>query len=271
MDIKDICNIVGFSYKEDSTIKDVQEHIKASYIGRAVAHEDTDVVKKVSGRLLGSIETKLKRSYDLTNSEIEGKKIEDIIDMGVVAGQTKITGLEKQLKETDVDKLVKAEKEKSEAWEKKHNELNGLHSTLKTEFDTLKTGSEQKLTNHYIDHAKAVVVGGIKFKEDLNKLTKKGFQQEIDDKYKLTWDADNKSLLVHDSEGKRVKDEKGIAFASYAEVVTKEANDAKILALNGVPKEKERKVYTVDKTGGGDGKTVTLHPAAVKHANNLNS
>lgn len=231
-----------------TTLDQLKEKHSKKFISLATAHENEEVRSKATGKLLGSLTTTLKKSFELSPDEIKDKKIEEVIEIISNKSKTKISELETGSKKTKdeavidleakLDKLKKdAESYKSaaETASKALQEKEGVFEKEKkgwkvnSMFDGVKKEFERELIS------------------DIDPLKRKGFDSEINEKYIFDLDESGNELAVYDKDLKRVADPKKLgAFLTPKDLLLSEASKAKLLKMN-------------------DGKTVTKVVTAVQN------
>lgn len=236
MELKDIFDYVGV---EAENVDDFKKAFDAKFLTRENAMSDPDIKSKITGAMAGGITTHLRRTakdnfgFEVSKDEIEGKKIEDIVDMIVTTAktgyETKINDLSEQVKTTP-----KAE-EISKEWEEKYNKVLGEKSNFeslltetKTAFDEFKTNVETEKKTGAINHKVESMLGGLEWSEQTNDFTKTGFLAEMGKSYSL--DLNEKGDLQIKKDGNLIPNPaKHGDFLSPSDVYKQEAEKNKLL------------------------------------------
>jgi len=233
MEIKDILSTLGIEKAEN--LDQFKDQFNKSYIGRQIALEDDEIKTKVVGKITGGISTAMKREFELDSKEIEGKKVEDILAVGVLKLKSKITELEtnatKSKDEAVIEWQTKADKYKKEAGDYK-GQVDMLSKSLEDA-----TGNFQKekkswsINRGYEDSYKKVFS---QFSEEVSKdnLKVEGFNTLVAKTYQFDID-ENSDLVVFDREGKRIPSTSKMgSFLTPEEALMKIATENKLLKMN---------------------------------------
>lgn len=237
LELKDVLAELGVTEDADKlTIEQFREHRDKTYVGRAVAHQDEDIVKKVSGKFLGSIETAVTRAFkglgiELSGEETKGKKLEDIITMAAERAGKTIEEVKAEAGKGNDEKLQKALEDLEKATARKKEtetalkEAQGIISQKEQEF----TGKikEFKLGSK-LGEAKAK----IPLSDNADEYRLAGFEVKFKEKYNVDLD-DSDNIVITDKEGKQIKNATGGGFYGFEDIYKKELEEAKMLKVNG--------------------------------------
>jgi hypothetical protein len=237
METKEILSFIDIG--EVKTIDELKEKFKTRFISREEVFDDEEVKKKIGeennkfvGKLSGSLITRSKRDFGLTDEDIKDKKIEEVLALGVArlkaeneelrskGGQGNDKALEKAL--ADIDKTKKMLQEEKEAKE-------GLQSIYEKE----KGEWEGNLKNFKLNTVKESKKSSIatKFKSDMTKAEQIAWETETS---AMILDYDDKGdHYVKDKEGKRLPNpNKAGGFLSLEEALELKANELNLIKKN---------------------------------------
>ncbi len=227
----------------EDQIKDVdvfKSAVDEKFVLRANAKDDAQIIKDVTGKVTGSITTKLKANFkaagiELSGDDIEGKKVEEIVELGFgklnEAHTTTVTDLKGQIGNSD-EEAIKAIQDKLDTEQKSHKEVKDLLDTTKNDFDTFKTEAAGREKTVKIDTFRGQAMDKLKFKEGLTDVEKAGFNSIVNQNFKIELD-DAGAAFITDGDGNRIKSEQATGeFKSIDEVFESEATKAKLLASN---------------------------------------
>jgi hypothetical protein len=251
------------------TIDQFREKVSETFVSRKLALEDDEIKSKVTGRITGSITTALKKAYELDSKDIEGKKVEEILAIGLQKSSGRVKSLEEELTKTRdevvVDLQAKAEKYKNEFVQ------------YKTQAETLQQALQERELN-FLNEKKGWVINQ-KFQETFKEvqsdfaeealkdsLKLKGFNSLIAEKYKFDLDDDG-NFSAFDKDGKRIENKSKVgAFMTPKEVLIKEATENKMLKMSQKPDVKPNLLEGAFKPKATEKETVALHPNTVRFA-----
>lgn len=235
MDIKDITAYLGI---EAENIDDFKSKFSETYDKKGAA--DKEAVAQEVGRIRGAIDVAVKRlakehGVEFDPEELKDKKTEDIVGLS----------FKKMLANTDTAiQKVKDESRKSkpadiQEWESKVTKLNDKIGQLESTNNLLKDEMSKK-EQEFLGTIKKTKLGlqeqslwgGLKFRHDLDDLTKKGFISHIKENYRLDLD-DKDALIITDKDGKFIPDtSKHGAFKSAQQVIMEEGLSKNIFEKN---------------------------------------
>lgn len=202
MELKDLLKTLDLEDAKD--LESFKEKFKTKFITRNDAINDDEVKSHLTGKITGAIKTLAKRTFGLTNQEIEGKQWEDIIELGASKKEATIEDLKKVTSQTSEQslkdlqlKLEKANESNTEL--KKANELlSNTYTNEKGEWEGKYKGL--KVTNH-LENAKSKLSS--KLISELSQVQRIGFDASL--KENLVIDFDEKDeIIVKGKDGKRI-------------------------------------------------------------------
>lgn len=214
----------------EKTIEDFNTHKNDTFVARKMASLDESVVKSVIGKFSGEIDTNSKRLFSFKSEDMEGLKSKDIVTKGVEILQNKIKELEEASSNTNDDK--------SNALQKSLDELTSKHEVetaksmdLAQKLETEVTARASDIKGFNISTKINDIKRKIDFKSDLSNIERTGFESHLKDKFQFDLD-DNKNLVVKDSFGELIKNDKGTDFMNVEDVLTREAKNNNLLKMN---------------------------------------
>lgn len=258
IELKEVLDTLGIEKAED--LNQFKDQFNKSYVGRQIALDDEEIKTKVVGKIAGSMTTSMKREFELDAKEIEGKKVEDILALGVTKLKSKITELETNATKTKDEAVAewqtKADKYKKEAGDYK-GQIDGLSKALEdTKGSFEKEKKSWSINKNYEDSYKKVFS---QFADEVTKDTLKveGFNTLVAKTYQFDLD-DKNELVVFDREGKRIPSTAKMgAFLTPEEALMKIATENKLLKLNDG--NKKTVIQTTAKTTQTEG-GAKVHP-----------
>lgn len=243
MELKDIFDYVGV---DAENIEDFKKAFDGKFITRENALSDSEIKSKITGAMAGGITTYLRRDakekfgLEVSKDEIEGKKIEDILDMVTTAAKSgydnQISKLNEQIKSSPkVDEVVKD-------WEAKYEKVLGektnyetLLNDTKKEFEDFRVNVETEKKTGSINSKVDSMVNGLKWSEHTNDFTKSGFLASMQKDYTL--DLNENGELQIKKDGNLIPNPtKHGEFLSPMDVYKSEAEKNKLLEVPNAKK-----------------------------------
>lgn len=249
--------LIGYLGIDTSKLKDVEEfktQFDTSFIKPSAITEDYEPVKKIVGKIYGTLESEIKKvakafEVDVDFEEIKDKKVTDKLRFAVGKINEKSEGLINELKANQgkaPEELVKAWEEKVQNAEKKVKEKDVLLKGVKEEFDGFKQEHEKfklskdaEIKQTKIDIAKKAVFAKAKFATGIHPLAQDGFFSKFSSKYKI--DLDEKDTpFITDAEGNKLLSKKVAGeYKNPDELLEEELIAEGLIGLNpkgGLPK-----------------------------------
>lgn len=239
----------------------LSDQFNKTFVSRQVALEDEEIKTKIVGKITGGLSTLMKREFELDAKELEGKKVEDILSVGVLKLKSKITELEtnatKGKDEAVIEWQTKADKYKKEAGDYKA-QVEGLGKLFEETKGTFeKEKKSWSINRGYEDSYKKVFS---QFSDEVSKdnLKVEGFNTLVSKTYQFDID-ENSELVVFDREGKRIPSTSKMgSFLTPEEALMKIATENKLLKMNeGNKKVVQQTTTKTTETKQGDKK---VHP-----------
>lgn len=235
------------------------------FIARDKAHTDADLVKSIAGKRLGTIETELKRAFGFNDSDIAGKKVEDIVELAGNTFKTQIDDLTAKVELAGKGKGGDAELQKKlEALNGEKEQLTTKLTALSSEFEGYKTESAGKLKQTAIGNAYVNGLAKIAWAETYtgSEIVRNGFDATLKSKYEFDADETGAIVVKDKATGKLIDHPKEKSkFAGLEDVLMMEATANKLIKANNA---QARTTATTTVQTGNTGRP--LHPNAVKAA-----
>ena len=245
METKEILTKLGFKGDPENQ-EEVNNFLNKEVVNVGVASEHETVkelLKKEHGRAKGAAETAVKRAFrdqlgvDLSDAELEGKKLDDILGEAATRVKEKIASLEAQ-KGGKSDKEVEALNKEIEKLKGQNKDNMNLLEQTRAELQE----KEKEYSNFKTTLTKSERLnkawGSVKMVDDKYKV--RGFQAEFNDKYKveLANEGDNSKdgLVIKDANGNRVTHNND--FITLADLIAKEASEAGVMQKSNPGKKR---------------------------------
>lgn len=189
----------------EKPIDDIKTAFHEKWVNRSLADSDPEIRTKITGKVLGSIQTLATREFGLEASEVKDlKKVEDFITLGA-------SKYKKQLEEAQ--EAVKNGGGDTAKWQEKVDKLKGESKQYKDMADQLKTTLEEKetewtgkLKSTKLDYAVGALKSKLPYSDEFDDLRKKGFEAHINENYKFDFNETDE-LIVTNKKGELVVNE----------------------------------------------------------------
>lgn len=243
---KDIFDYLGINGNEIENIDSFRERFENEFVKKSVlkdpkSNEYKEFAPTFVGKVTGSTQTALNRKLkefgvELDQNEFNGKRIEDVIESGVSKLYETLNGkvydLENKLSKGK-DEATKDLEIKLNSVQKKYNELESLHNSLKNEFQSSEENWKTNLKNERIKHLISKQHEGIKWKNGIKDIEKEGFFGRIKSTYKIDIDENTNQLEVFDMNGNRIPNpKKSGTWKSYNEILEEEGIKNEVWSSN---------------------------------------
>jgi len=248
LEVKEVLEYLGMKPDEVKTIEDLKTGFDKEFIRTSLINEDLEPVKKITGKVLGIVESKIKAlaknvEIDLDSDDFKKKeKITDKIEYVFSKYDEKKTSIIKDLEAKagqGNDEKVKEWEQKYEKLKTKYGETDSLLKNTSKEYEDFKQNSEKNLRSVKIGVHKKELFGKAKFIPEINEYAKKGFINEFEEKYKIDLD-ENEKVIIMDKEGKRIPNPKVTgSFYEPEDLLTEELVKAKMFELNPQAKRQQ--------------------------------
>lgn len=232
-------DFLGIDPAEVESLDQAKEKFNSTFINRNEAKKDPEIVSAATGKIAGSIERLLEKTYpdfDFNTEELKGKKIEDKIRAVSAFHQSKYSELEEKAKTAgtgDTKAITEKYEGEIKQWQQKHKETEGLLKSLKETHEKTVVEFQEKENRQFIksqyDEAWKSVPFADTFKND--KLKVNGFTAEFGSKFNLQ--KQENEVIVTDKEGKRIPSKsKAGEHMSLMEALTEFAKENNVLSSN---------------------------------------
>ena len=249
MELKDVFEYMGFE-KEPENIDQFKEAVKSNWTLKKEASKDDSIRNEVIGSTFKHTGQNIRKwlnenySLEIPNSELDNKKLEDVVfdNVGKIVTnyETKIKDLEAQI--TTPNEALKDFETKNLNLEKRLKEAKDAQKAIETEYTQFKESKQNELKNYKIDVLKKDIFSKIKFSNDVTDVAKIGYNTLIESKYNIDFDEQGEAIIVDKKSGQRLPNEKVAGkYKTPFEVFEQEAISNKFVATNehaDKPKEK---------------------------------
>jgi hypothetical protein len=206
---KEILTFLGF--KEDVTLDDFKKEFETKFVNRKTAEKDSELISKITGSRIGSLETKVKaiakkHGVELKAEHLTDKQVEDILetsfDLLVESGNKAIDEAKTQgAAGTDVN-VKRLEKELEKANERIKEEKEGRKTAI-TEHEKYKQEVIVQARSGKISDHKKAKLGEYKFKQGISEIEKLGFNAILEEKFEVDLDEKSGDFIVLDKKTKK--------------------------------------------------------------------
>ena len=265
-----VANYLGLDLEKIEDEKAMKAAFDAAFLRRDVAHEDRGIQDRVFGKINAIARQRLKSGAKSLGIDIGNVDESDPVELipkfseGIQARITEITKERDDLKANvgkgdNSEALAALQKERDalikerDAFGNSAKEWEGKYQTLD---GTWKKREEESKRSTFVEAA----ISRVKFREDVNEFTKKGFVGDFLSKHQLDLSGDKPKVL--DRAGQIVLDKhKAQTFASLEDLLSEAAEQAKLTVTapqGGTPVKKT--IATM--TAGGQRQQDPSHPGA---------
>ena len=243
---KDILNYLGIEETDIESLDAFREKFENEFVKKSVlkdpkSNEYKEFAPTFVGKVTGSTQTALNRKLkefgiELEASEIQGKKIEDVIETGVTrlaeTLNSKVVDLEGKLTKGK-DEVTKELETKFGSISKKYSELESAYSSLKTEYQTAEDDWKNKFKSEKVNYLVAKQNESIKWKAGIKDIEREGYFSRLKNNYKIDLDEQSNSLEVFDVNGNRIPNpKKSGTWKTYSEILEEEGVKNEVWAVN---------------------------------------
>lgn len=272
--VQDLAESVGLTLAdgEELTKEKFVEHVTGKYVPIETAAKDPKIISQVTGKRMGELTTKVAQLFGFKSSEVEGKKLEELLDGVSQKYATEMETLKAEAgkgNDKKVEELTKTLQQKEAELRIKENGLSELNQALEKERNEF----SGKMKAYKVGDKKAKVFGALadKFTDEYksDKLKQAGFHAQFEQEYEFDLNDKDEPVLKSKKTGEYVTSKKVAgAFATPDEVLLDLAEANGILKKNNAAGG-QKPTIPANNTGGdnaGD-KTVKIHPNAQRNAN----
>jgi hypothetical protein len=239
IDPKEALGYLGIDPEAVENIEAFKAHVSTTYVPRAEAHKDADVVRAIVGRDKGSLRTKLKTVGKELGVDAKWDEVEPADGIDLIAAQAKArfadfsTQLEDAKKGAKPGKDVEELSNKYAEAKKLADELKGQLGTWETKYKDLETSVSQRERQARVNAQWERALGGIKPNEGVTPLAMKGFQAAVKEKFAVEFDDEGTPYAVEAETKKRIPNpNKAHDFLGLDDLVKQYAEAEKLIGGN---------------------------------------
>lgn len=271
IDHKEISKWLFDKEVEFESLDTFKDELSKRYVSREVAADDEDIRNKVTGKTLGTLETKFKRQFGLTEDEVKGKKLSDLFEIAETKQKGLIDDLQAQIKTPgQTPEEIKELKAQLEEAKKRSKEQEDLAVDLGKKLQDNEGEFNNRINSYMADMELNKVKSSIQWADSANQYAKKGFEIDIAEKFNFVL-SDGK-LIATDKAGNQIKNEKGTGYMTPEDILQSEASKAGLIKKAGEAGSKTVTTNTSVQTNtgsGNGGQRRYIHPRAQGHLENL--
>jgi len=240
---------------EKVTLDDIKTHVDTKFVLRDNVLKDDEIKKKITGKVLGSIGTKAAQIFGLKSSEIDGKPLEEIMNLANVRYASKIEELEANAGKGNDKKVEELTKQLGELSQKAKIAEDGLKQ-WEEKYNAENSQWAGKLKEYKLNDKVSKVKQSLqdKFTEDYskNELVKAGFESHINSTYLFDLDENDNPVVKLKADGSIVKSKKTVGHAATLDEIFLSEMEAKnVLKKNNAKPEKVITFAPVNPDNGG--------------------
>jgi len=187
---------------EKVTLDDIKTHVDTKFVLRDNVLKDDEIKKKITGKVLGSIGTKAAQIFGLKSSEIDGKPLEEIMNLANARYASKIEELEANAGKGNDKKVEELTKQLGELSQKAKIAEDGLKQ-WEEKYNAENSQWAGKLKEYKLNDKVSKVKQSLqdKFTEDYskNELVKAGFESHINNTYIFDLDENDNPVVYRQS------------------------------------------------------------------------
>lgn len=263
IEVKELLKVIGVDESlADKEIADVLPAFQKKFIDRSFVLEDEEIKSKISGKVLNIAQNKLlklagKDSSFAIGEDKKPKKLEDIMD-------SIFEGIE--LEKKDIENKA------SSGTDERVKKAEALAETLRTDLGTYKSKVkelDEKLNLTVSEKDKSIdeitmrykitdTKSKVPFIDAITPIQKKGYESELNDKYRFEWDEKKETVVPKDKNGNLIPSKKSGGFADLEEVLMMEADIGGILKKNNLPPKREGNLVEAEQPARVNRKTSLL-------------
>lgn len=272
MELKDLMGFIDIG--EVKTIDEFKEKFNGKFAPKSDLEDANKKLSEFTGKFAGSATTMIKRFAGLENKDIEGKKWEEVLELGFNKYKNQLEELEASKSGASTEEIAKEFQKKIDKLTKERDEFKAAHETTLSTYEKDKGEWEGKYkglkTGNLFETSKGKIF--TKLKSDMSLAEKMGFEASLKD---IIVDFDDKDQpVVKDKEGKRLTNpNKAGSFLSLEEAIELKANELGLIKKNtggGQPNPFAGGQPAQQPTAGNQPTNIrTIHPNAMSHAERL--
>ncbi len=211
IDIKSLNEFAGTSAE---TFDQFKEQFQSKFVLKDNAHKDPEIINQISGKVLGSEMTNLKRMFKsegIEFNEDEFKEIKKNEEMVALALNKLKGGYMNQIEETKkmsgvgVDEKVKEYTERISKLEKERQEIKNAWKDTADQFEKYKVDVASNMKHKEISFKVSKAKETLKFRPKLNEAERHGFEAILNTRLKFDLDESTGQLITMNANGERIK------------------------------------------------------------------
>jgi len=266
--VKDIAGVIGFTIEDEEklNVEDLTKFIDEKFVAREHATKDQKIIDSVFGKTVGSLRTKIKQLGEFDAKEIEGAKIEDLLEKFNEKKNAQIEELKTKGKDGNDKKLndliAELDKEKLSK-----SELKKALEEKETYIQTKESEFGNTFKSYKINDKVSKIKSSLNFIDDFQKkeVLKTGFDALVNSKYKFELN-DKDEVEIFTADGSHIKNPKKAGeFLKPEEVLLIEAELQGLIKKNNAGNEKKT-IFVPGTDEGNQQIKSKVHPAARRNA-----
>jgi len=211
IDIKSLNEFAGTSAE---TFDQFKEQFQSKFVLKDNAHKDPEIINQISGKVLGSEMTNLKRMFKsegIEFNEDEFKEIKKNEEMVALALNKLKGGYMNQIEETKkmsgvgIDEKVKEYTERITKLEKERQEIKNAWKDTADQFEKYKVDVASNMKHKEISFKVSKAKETLKFRPKLNEAERHGFEAILNTRLKFDLDESTGQLITMNANGERIK------------------------------------------------------------------
>jgi hypothetical protein len=211
IDIKSLNEFAGTSAE---TFDQFKEQFQSKFVLKDNAHKDPEIINQISGKVLGSEMTNLKRMFKsegIEFNEDEFKEIKKNEEMVALALNKLKGGYMNQIEETKkmsgvgIDEKVKEYTERISKLEKERQEIKNAWKDTADQFEKYKVDVASNMKHKEISFKVSKAKETLKFRPKLNEAERHGFEAILNTRLKFDLDESTGQLITMNANGERIK------------------------------------------------------------------
>lgn len=268
---EDILTALDIDPEQFEDVKGFTDHFGKEWTRVSEAAQNDEIAKAVFGKINFALRQRAKKAFSAFG--IEGVKVDDhdpteLIDMLATKGAERFTGriaeLEAAVKEGGSGKAVKEMEAKLAEAMKRAADMETLSAQQAKKYEELESSVRQRETEAKINAEWERALGGIKWKQGIDDLTRDGFVARVKKEYQVKFDDEGKPYAA-DINGNRVADPvKAQKFLDLGALVGSKAKEYKLDEAAGNPQGgkpvSQNKIIIQPPSGGGGEGDKPLRP-----------
>mgnify|MGYP000244267271 CR=1 FL=1 len=282
----DIKNLNEFAGTSAENFEQFKEQFQSKFVLKENAPKDPEIIQQISGKVLGSEMTNLKRMFKnegIEFNEDEFKEIKKNEEMVALAFNKLKGNYINQIEETKklsgsgFDEKVKEYSDRIAKLEKERSEIKSAWKDTADQFEKYKVDVAHNMKSKEIDFKISKAKEGLRFRPKLNEAERHGFEAILKSKLKFDLDESTGQLITMNANGERIKSKvKAGDFTSPEEAMQEIINELGLGETNPHGGKSAPNVQPVQGMFGmrsqaqpqqgnvEGGKKILVHPRALK-------